>query len=56
MPESKDLQETLERESYCSKGVDELIAKFSGVILFTSVDMDKGYWQIELHSDSGKCT
>ena len=56
MPRSKDLHETLEREPYCSRGVDELIAKFPGVILFTSVDMDIGYWQIELHSDSGKCT
>ena len=39
----KVLHEALEREPYYSGGVDELIAKFSGAILFTIVDMDKGY-------------
>ena len=35
---------------------DELIAKFSGAVIFTIVDMDKGYWQVELHPDSQKYT
>ena len=44
----KDLNGALEREPYYSRTVDELIAKFSGAILFTTIDMD--------NSDSRKLT
>ena len=52
----KDLNNSLEREPYYSRSIDELIAKFSGAVIFTIVDMDKGYWQVELHPDSRKYT
>ena len=52
----KDLNNSLEREPYYSRSIDELIAKFSGAVIFTIVNMDKGYWQVELHPDSRKYT
>ena len=52
----KDLNNSLEREPYYSRSIDELIAKFSGAVIFTIVDVDKGYWQVELHPDSRKYT
>ena len=36
--------------------MDELIAKFHGAKVFTIVDLDKGYWQVELCADSRKYT
>ena len=39
----KDLNNSLEREPYYSRSIDELIAKFSGAVIFTIVNMDKGY-------------
>ena len=48
----KDLNNSLEREPYYSRSIDELIAKFSGAVIFTIVNMDKGYWQVELHPES----
>ena len=52
----KDLNEALEREPYYSRTIDELISMFSGAKVFTIVDMDKGYWQVVLHSESRKYT
>ena len=52
----KDLNEGLEREPYYSRTVDELIAKFAGATVFTIIDMDKRYWQVELHPNSRKYT
>ena len=39
----KDLNNSLEQEPYYSRSIDELIAKLSGAVIFTIVDMDKGY-------------
>ena len=52
----KDLNEALEREPYYSRSVDELIAKFTDATIFTIVDMDKGYWQVELDASCRKYT
>ena len=52
----KDLNNSLEREPYYSRSIDELVAKFSRAVIFTVVDIDKGYWQVELHPDSRKYT
>ena len=52
----KDLNNSLELEPYYSRSIDKLIAKFSGAVIFTIIDMDKGYWQEELHPDSRKYT
>ena len=41
--DSRILNETLGRKPYYNKNVDELTGKFSGEILFTIMDMDKGY-------------
>ena len=50
----KDLNDALEQEPYYSRSIDELVAKFAGAVFFTIVDMDKGYWQVELHPNSRK--
>ena len=52
----KDLNEALEWEPYYLQTVDELISKFNGVVFFTIVDLDKGYWQLLLHPDLRKFT
>ena len=52
----KDLNEALEREPYYSRTIDELISMFAGAKVFTIVDMDRGYWQVVLHSESRKLT
>ena len=52
----KDLNDALEWEPYYSCTVDELIAKFADAMVFTIIDMDKGYWQMELHPNSRKYT
>ena len=52
----KDLNDTLERESYYSRTIDELISMFAGAKVFTIVDMDKGYWQVVLHPEFRKLT
>ena len=52
----KDLNDALQREPYYSCTVDELIAKFADAMVFTIIDMDKGYWQVELHPNSRKYT
>ena len=52
----KNLNEALERESYYSRTIDELISMFAGAKVFTIADMGKGYWQVELHLNSRKYT
>ena len=52
----KDLNEALEREPYYSRSIDELISMFAGAKVFTTVDMDKGYWQVVLNPESRKYT
>ncbi|MCG8432230.1 MAG: RNA-directed DNA polymerase, partial [Candidatus Omnitrophica bacterium] len=52
----RDLNEALEREPYYSRSVDELIAKFQDAVVFSIVDMKKGYWMVVLHPDSRKLT
>ena len=54
--DSKDLNEALEQKPYYSRSIDELIAKFSGAVFFTIVDMDKGYWQVILPPESRNYT
>ena len=48
----RDPNEDLEREPYYCRSINELIAKFSEAEFFTIVDMDKGYWQVELVADN----
>ena len=52
----KDLNTALEREPYYCRSIDELVTKFYGAKVFTIVDLDKGYWQVELHPESRKYT
>ena len=52
----RDLIETLEREPYYSRCVDELVAKFDETKFFTIVDIDKGHWQVVLDPESRKYT
>ena len=47
-----DLSEALEQEPYYSRSVEEVIGKFYQAIVFTIVDMKKGYWMVVLHPDS----
>ena len=48
----RDLNEALEHEPYYSRSVDELIGKFHGSTVFSTVDMKKGYWMVILYLDS----
>ena len=52
----RDLNETLEREPYHTRSVDEITAKLQGMTVFTIVDFKKGYWMVVLHPDSRKLT
>ena len=52
----RDLNEALEREPYYSRSVDEIIGKFHDAVVFTVVDMKKGYWMVVLHPDSRALT
>ena len=52
----RDLNETLEREPYHTRSVDETTAKLQGMTVFTIVDFKKGYWMVVLHPDSRKLT
>ena len=52
----KDLNETLERELYHTRSVDEITAKLQDMTVFTIVDFKKGYWMVVLHPDSRKLT
>ena len=52
----RDLNKALICEPYYSRSVDELIAKFHGCKVFSTVDMKKGYWMAPLHPDSRPLT
>ena len=52
----RDLNEAFECEPYYSRSVDVLIGKFHGCIVFSIVDMKKGYWMAILHPDSRPLT
>ena len=54
--DTRDLNESLEREPYHTLSVDEITAKLQGMTVFTIVDFKKGYWMLVLHPDSRKLT
>ena len=52
----RDLNEALEHEPYYTRSIKEILGKFYGMICFTIVDFNKGYWMVELHPESRKLT
>ena len=52
----RDLSEALEREPYYTWSIEEIMAKFHGMARFTIADFNKGYWMVELDSESRKDT
>ena len=52
----RDLNEALEREPYYTCSIEEIIGKFHGMTRFTIADFNKGYWMVELDSESRKYT
>ena len=52
----RDLNEALEREPYYTQSIEEIMAKFHGMIRFTIADFNKGYWMVELDPESRKYT
>ena len=48
----RDLNETLEREPYYTRSIEEIMARFHGMTRFTIVDFNKGYWMVELDPES----
>ena len=50
--DSRDLNETLEKEPYHTRSVDEITTKLQGMTFVTIVDFKKGYWMVVLHPDS----
>ena len=54
--DSRDLNEALERESYYTWSIEEIMGKFHGMTRFTIADFNKGYWMVELDPESRKYT
>ena len=52
----RDLNEALEREPYYTCSTEEILGKFHGMKRFTIADFNKGYWMVELHTESRKLT
>ena len=52
----RDLNEALEREPYYTCSIEEIIGKFHRMTRFTITDFNKGYWMVELDSESRKYT
>ena len=52
----RDLNEALERESYYTCSIEEIMGKFHGMTRFTIADFNKGYWMVELDPESRKYT
>ena len=52
----RDLNEALEREPYYTQSIEEIMGKFHGMTRFTIADFNKGYWMVELDSESRKYT
>ena len=53
----RDLNEALEREPYYTQSIEEIMAKFHGMMRFTIADFNKGYWMVELdpvHNDGSR--
>ena len=48
----RDLNEASEREPYYTWSIEEILEKFHGMTRFMTADFNKGYWMVELHSDS----
>ena len=48
----RDLNEALERESYYTQSIEEIMARFHGMTRFTIADFNKGYWMVELNPES----
>ena len=52
----RDLNEAFEREPYYTCSIEEIIGKFRGMTRFTIANFNKGYWVVELGSESWKYT
>ncbi|PIK40082.1 hypothetical protein BSL78_23064 [Apostichopus japonicus] len=53
----KDLNEALERAHYPMKTIEEIVTKLPQAKVFSTLDANCGYWQLELDTDSSKlCT
>ena len=52
----RDLNEALEMEPYYTRLIEEIMAKFHGLMRFTIADFNKGYWMVELDPESRKYT
>ena len=53
----KDLNKAIKREHYKIPTMEEIAAEFTGKIVFSTLDLKDGYWQIQLDEDSSQlCT
>ena len=52
----RDLNEALERETYYTCSIEEIMGKFHGMTKFTIADFNKGYWMVILDPESRKNT
>ena len=50
----RDLNEALEREPYYTQSIKEILGKFHSMTRFMIADFNKGYWMVELHTESRK--
>ena len=52
----RDMNEALERESYYTHSIEEIMGKFHRMTRFTVADFNKGYWMVELDPELRKYT
>ncbi|KAJ8333989.1 hypothetical protein SKAU_G00413080 [Synaphobranchus kaupii] len=50
------LNDNIKRERYMLPTTEEILAKFTGATVFTSLDAESGFWQIPLHEESSLLT
>ena len=54
MPRSTELERAIKREHFTLPTVEDITARLSGAKIFTKLDANQGYWQIELDEESAK--
>ena len=52
----KQLTKVVQRERYIIQAISQVLAKLSGSVCFSKLDVSGGYWQLALDEESSKVT